>query len=184
MIEHAATSRKLREFSATGPADALEFILFEHLKHREMCSALDSLAESRSYDAAQIAKLADFIRVDLTMHILDEQDLFDLLRARCDPEDQIEAALDRFDREHEDDRDLSAQVRIFLYTASATATPLGEIPGAIAAVRAFAQSQRRHMMLENAVLIPLARRRFSADDVTTLGKRFAERRRVRDTTRA
>lgn len=172
-------SRSLREVRAPPPEDALEFILCEHLRHREMCRALDRLADASAYDAGEVVNLAEFIRSELTMHIFDEEDLFALLRQRCDPEDQIEAALERFDREHESDRDLSAQVRVFLYTASAKARPLAQMPGAADALHAFAQNQRRHMMLENAVLIPLARRRLTKDDVAALGKRFAARRRRR-----
>jgi hemerythrin-like domain-containing protein len=168
---------RMRDARAPGPEEALDFILFEHLKHREMCNALDQLADAPTFDAAEVTRLADFIRVDLTMHVFDEEeDFFPLLRQRCAPEDQIEAALERFDRDHEADRDLSAQVRIILYNAVATSTPPSQMPGAREALRAFAQGQRRHMMLENGVLIPLARRRLSKEDLAALGARLAGRR--------
>ena len=170
-------SLQVRAARAPGPDDALDFILFEHLKHREMCNALDHLADARNFNAAEVTRLAEFIRVDLTMHVFDEEeDFFPLLRQRCAPADQVEEALDRFDREHEADRDLSAQVRIILYNAVAQKTPPSQIPGASEVLRAFAQAQRRHMMLENGVLIPLARRRLNEDDLATLGRRFADRR--------
>jgi len=168
----------LKEVPTPQPQDALDFILFEHKKHREMCDALDALAEAPDFNPAEVAKLADFIRTELTMHIIDEEEeLFPLLRLRCEPEDEVEAALDRFDGEHESDRDLSARVRIFLYSAITEDKPLSCLPGARAALHEFAQNQRLHMMLENAVLIPLARRRLTAGDLEALGKRFAARRR-------
>jgi hemerythrin-like domain-containing protein len=171
---------RVRDARAPGPEEALDFILFEHLKHREMCNALDQLADAPSFDRAEVTRLAEFIRVDLTMHVFDEEeDFFPLLRQRCAPEDQVDAALDRFDREHEADRDLSAQVRIILYNAVSTSTPPSQMPGASEMLRAFAQGQRRHMMLENGVLIPLARRRLSKDDLEALGRRLADRRRPR-----
>jgi hemerythrin-like domain-containing protein len=171
---------KVRDARAPGPEEALDFILFEHLKHREMCNALDQLADAPSFDAAEVTRLAEFIRVDLTMHVFDEEeDFFPLLRQRCAPEDQVEEALERFDREHAADRDLSAQVRIILYTAVAERTPPAQMPGASQALHAFAQAQRRHMMLENGVLIPLARRRLTKDDLAALGRRLADRRRHR-----
>jgi hemerythrin-like domain-containing protein len=164
--------------SAPAPEEALEFLLYEHLQHREMCKALDRLAEATTFDAKEIARLAEFIRVDLTMHVFDEeQDFFPCLRERCLPEDEIETALERMNREHADDLELSAQVRVFLLQAITEAKPLSAFPGAPETIRAFAQNQRRHMMLENAVLIPLARRRLSAEDVAALGVRFAARRR-------
>lgn len=170
-------SLQVREARAPGPEGALDFILFEHLKHREMCNALDELADARNFSAAEMTRLAEFIRVDLTMHVFDEEeDFFPLLRQRCAPEDQVEEALTRFDREHEADRDLSAQVRFVLYTSVSQKTPPSQMPGASEVLRAFAQAQRRHMMLENGVLIPLARRRLSEADLETLGRRFADRR--------
>jgi hemerythrin-like domain-containing protein len=163
---------------APRPEEALDFLLYEHLRHREMCNALDRLADAPALDVAETSRLAEFIRVDLTMHIFDEDDdFFPLLRARCLPEDEVEAALERMDREHDADREVSAQVRVILLTAVSEARPPSQTPGAAEALHAFARSQRRHMMLENAVLIPMARRRLTQDDISALGKRFAARRR-------
>lgn len=163
-----------REPSADEP---LDFILYEHLRHRVMCDALERLADAERFEPAPIAQLADFIRCDLTLHVADEEEVFfPMLRRRCLPEDEVELALERMNREHEADRDLAAQVRIHLLTAVTEGLPLSAIPGATAALRQFAQNQRRHMMLENAVLIPLARRRLSNEDLAVLGARLAARR--------
>jgi hemerythrin-like domain-containing protein len=160
------------------PDDPLDFILYEHLRHRVMCNALDSLADAERFDATSVTKLAEFIRSDLTLHVADEEEVFfPMLRRRCLPEDEIESALERMNREHAEDRDLSAQVRVFLLTAVTERRPMSAIPGAVEALRRFAQHQRRHMMLENAVLIPLARRRLSNEDLSVLGARLAARRR-------
>jgi hemerythrin-like domain-containing protein len=158
------------------PEEPIDFILCEHFRHREMCNALDRLAEAPTADVKEVTALAEFIRSDLTMHIVDEEELFfPLLRRRCLPEDSIGAALERLDREHEEDRELSAEVRVVLLRAATESKTISEIPGAAAALRAFAQSQRRHMMLENAVLIPLARRRLTREDLDSLGKQLAAR---------
>lgn len=161
------------------PDDPLDFILYEHLRHRVMCNALDELASADRFDAASVTRLAEFIRSDLTLHIADEEQVFfPMLRQRCQSEDEIEAALERMNREHAEDRDLSAEVRIYLLTAATEGRAIPAIPGAAEALRRFAQNQRRHMMLENAVLIPLARRRLSADDLVVLGARLGARRRL------
>lgn len=165
-----------REPSAEEP---LDFILYEHLRHRVMCNALETLADAERFDAGPITRLAEFIRSDLTLHVADEEEVFfPMLRRRCLPEDEIEVALERMNREHAEDRDLSAQVRIHLLTAVTDGRPLSAIPGAADALRQFAQNQRRHMMLENAVLIPLARRRLDEEDLAVLGARLAARRRL------
>jgi len=161
---------------APAPEQALDFILYEHLRHREMCNALDRLAEASTFNVDETTKLAAFIRTELTLHVADEEELFfPLLRERCLPEDEIGGALDRLNREHAEDRDLSALVRVLLLQAVTEEKAPAAIEGASNALRAFAQSQRRHMMLENAVLIPLARRRLTPDDLTSLGKRLAAR---------
>jgi hemerythrin-like domain-containing protein len=163
--------------SAPSPQAALDFILFEHMKHREMCKALDRLAESPDFDAKEVARLAEFIRVDLTMHVCDEEeDFFPLLQRHCLPEDEIGVALERMSCEHAEDRDLCARVRIALLVMITERKPAAFIPNAAETLRAFAQSQRNHMALENAVLIPLARRRLSDEDVAALGARLAARR--------
>jgi hemerythrin-like domain-containing protein len=159
------------------PDDPLDFILYEHLRHRVMCNALDSLAEAEHFEVSAVTRLAEFIRSDLSLHIADEEEVFfPMLRRRCLPEDEIGAALDRMNREHAEDRDLSAEVRICLLTAATERRPISAIAGAGEALRRFAQNQRRHMMLENAVLIPLARRRLSDEDMKQLGARLAARR--------
>lgn len=164
--------------AAAGPKDALDFILCEHMRHRVMCNALDALADAERFDTSAVTRLAEFIRDDLSIHIADEEEVFfPMLRQRCLPEDEAEAALERMDNEHEADRELSAQVRVFLLAAATNGLPMAAIPGAPEALKQFAQSQRRHMMLENAVLIPLARRRLNAEDLAELGARLAARRR-------
>lgn len=163
--------------SPPNPRDfALDFILFEHAKHREMCDVLDRMAVLDEFHEAEIAELANFIRADLAEHIADEEEtLFPLLLEQCEDEDEIEKIIARLDGEHEVDRDLSARVRLFLLEAVTTSRPPSAIPGASEALAAFAHNQRRHMMLENAVLIPLARRRLSPADLAGLGRRLAAR---------
>lgn len=164
------------------PDDPLDFILYEHLRHRVMCNALDALATAETFDAAAVANLAEFIRADLSMHIADEEEVFfPTLLQRCRPEDEIDVALKRMNREHAEDRDLSAQVRIFLLTAAMEKRSLPSIPGASEALKRFAHNQRRHMMLENAVLIPLARQRLTDEDFALLALRLEARRPLSET---
>lgn len=165
-----------RQLHAPRPDDPLEFILFEHMKHREMCNAFDELAVDPRYNEARVVGLAEFIRNDLTLHVSDEEELlFPLLRRRCAPEDDIEDTLARLSSEHAADMDLTARVRVLLLTAATDEKAPADLPGARELLHAFAQSQRRHMMLENAVLIPLARKRLSESDLDLLSRRLAAR---------
>lgn len=165
------------------PGDPIEFLLAEHLNHRRMCNALERLAAATDFDAARITGLLDFIRFDLTLHVIDEEeDVFPLLRVRCLPEDQIEAVLDRLTAEHAEDKSLSERARDVLNACLIVRKPPFAIEGGAAALITFAQHERSHLALENAVIIPLARRRLSQEDLETLGQRFiARRRRVAST---
>jgi hemerythrin-like domain-containing protein len=163
---------------AADPRDALEFVLFEHMRHRQMCKALERLAEATEFDPARIAYLADFIRFDLTLHVIDEEeDFFPLLRQRCQPDDGIDEVLDQMTDEHAEDKVLSAEVRDLLNRCLIERKAPAAIAGGAETLLSFARHEKRHMALENAVVIPFARRRLTAKDLSALGERFAARRR-------
>lgn len=160
------------------PHDPIEFMLAEHLNHRRMCKALERLAAMTAFDAAPITAMVDYIRFDLTLHIIDEEeDFFPLLRKRCVPDDDIEAVLERLNADHETDKALAAQVRDMLNACLILRKPPSVIEGAVEALIAFAVNERRHLALENAVVIPIARRRFTAEDLKSLSRRLLARRR-------
>jgi hemerythrin-like domain-containing protein len=160
------------------PHDPIDFILAEHLNHRRMCRALEALARAEDFDGAPIAALLDFIRFDLTLHVIDEEeDVFPLLRKRCPPDDEINEVLDRLTLEHAEDKALSIRVRDVLNACLILRKPPHAIEGGAEALRAFARHELRHLALENAVVVPMARRRFDTSDLRELAARLTARRR-------
>ena len=160
------------------PDDPLEFLLAEHLNHRRMCRALERLAAATEFDAARITSLLDFIRFDLTLHVIDEEeDFFPMLRERCLPEDDVDEVLSRLSQEHAKDKNLSVRVRDVLNACLILRKPANAIDGGAEALESFAQHEMRHLALENAVVVPLARRRFSTEDLRALSQRLLARRR-------
>lgn len=160
------------------PHDPIEFILAEHLNHRRMCRALEVLAGATEFDAAPIAALVDFIRFDLTLHVIDEEeDFFPMLRKRCAPDDEINEVLDRLSSEHEQDKVLSVRVRDVLNACLILRKAPHAIEGGAEALRSFARHEMQHLALENAVVVPLARRRFEVADLRELSVRLLARRR-------
>jgi hemerythrin-like domain-containing protein len=158
--------------------DPLAFILSEHMSHRRMCEALDRLAAAPEFDPAHVAHLADFIRFDLMLHVInEEEDFFPLLRKRCPPEDDVDQVLDRMTAEHAEDTALSARVRDALNASLIERRPPSAIEGVSEILLAFARREKRHLTLENAVIVPLARRRLSLEDLAGLRARFIARRR-------
>ena len=160
------------------PHDPLEFMLAEHLNHRRMCRALERLAAAAEFDAVRITSLLDFIRFDLTLHVIDEEeDFFPMLRERCLPEDAVEEVLARLSEEHAEDKTLSVRVRDVLNACLIVRKPPHAIEGGAEALMKFAQHEMRHLALENAVVVPLARRRFDEQDLRALSRRLLDRRR-------
>jgi iron-sulfur cluster repair protein YtfE (RIC family) len=142
-----------------------------------LCTILEYLAGAKDFEAALTATTLDFVRYDLTVHVIDEEeDLFPLLRRRCEPDDAIEDVLGRLSGEHATDQDQARAVRAVLETALADQIPVSRIPGAAATLRQFATHQRAHLALENAIVMPLARRRITGHDLEGMSKRLAARR--------
>lgn len=161
----------------TASQDAIDFILREHQRQRQVCVMLEEVAAADECDAALLASLVDFIRFDLTLHVIDEEeDFFPLLRARCLPEDDIGSVLDQMQSEHAEDRRLAQQVRDVLQQALVSRQPVKGIEGGAETLRAFAEHEKRHLVMENAVLTPFARKRLTPDDLNHLTERFAARR--------
>jgi hemerythrin-like domain-containing protein len=160
------------------PHDPLEFMLAEHLNHRRMCRALEQLAAETEFDAVRITGLLEFIRFDLTLHVIDEEeDFFPMLRERCLPEDEVDSVLARLSEDHAEDKALSVRVRDVLNVCLILRKPPRAIEGGADALLTFAQHEMRHLALENAVVVPLARRRFSHEDLRALSRRLLARRR-------
>lgn len=157
--------------------DALEFILGEHQRQRQVCAQLEAVASADECDAALLASLAEFIRFDLTLHVIDEEeDFFPMLRARCLPDDDIGPVLDQMQGEHAEDRRLAQQVRDVLQQALVSRQPVRAIPQGPETLRTFAEHEKRHLVMENAVLAPFARKRLTQEDLDHLAARFAARR--------
>lgn len=159
--------------------EPLEFLFAEHYRHRQMCKILEYLAVTAAFEAALIATTDDFIRYDLALHVIDEEeDLFPLLRRRCVADDDIEDVLGRLSADHALDQELARVARGVFARALEKQTPPSQIPGAPEALLKLARQEKSHMALENAVVMPLARRRLTEEDVQSLSVRLAARRGV------
>jgi hemerythrin-like domain-containing protein len=157
--------------------DALDFILREHHRQRQIFAQLEGAAGAETFDAVLLASLIEFIRFDLTLHVIDEEeDFFPMLRRRCLPEDDIGPVLDQMQGEHAEDRRLAQRVRDVLQQALASRRPVKEIEGGAETLREFAEHEKRHLVMENAVLAPFARKRLTHQDLDYLAERFAARR--------
>lgn len=102
---------------------------------------------------------------ELPLHHADEDlGLFPVLRKRCLPEDRIDVVLDRLETDHVDDEAALAEI-VPTLTGLAWEGELEIDPSSVGyALRGFFEAQRRHIAWEQALVMPLARVRLTADD--------------------
>lgn len=158
-------------------AEPLEWFFAEHFRHRLFCRLINEVAAAHVFDGERVTKLVEFLKNDLPIHIIDEeQDLFPLLRRRALPEDEVEKVLGLLSAEHKADAAKAQTVRTHLETALQGQTAPGMEPASRKALEDFASQELRHLALENAVVLPIARRRLTARDLRSLSRRLAARR--------
>ncbi len=178
-----AADSELLEISKSdhGPDDflaPLEFILSEHYRQRLLCEALAKLTEDMELApvAALATKLKGFLDRDLRLHLEDEEkDLFPLLWQRARPEDNVKDILHLLSEEHGRDEDLVdflLEDLAVLASGAQLANPIRFLVN----VREFAETQRRHLAWENALLLPVARQRLTQVDLAGLAQSMAARR--------
>jgi hemerythrin-like domain-containing protein len=152
----------------------LEFIMAEHHRLRDLCRLLDGLAEAPASAAVPEDAILHCIEHELPLHVIDEEeDLFPLIRRRALPRDGAERLIGLLSREHLEDDRLAA---IIARGLRARGTADWDEAGFRAALASFSNRQRRHLTVENAVLIPLAELRLTAADRDGLARRMAARR--------
>lgn len=155
--------------------DPLEFLAAEHFRQRKICADLDTLALPGGGDIAMAKMVLTHIVNAMPMHMLDEEDdLFPLLRRRAEPDDEIEKILTRLGKDHLKVTEMTGEaVEILELMMAEGCAAAGENRSQLAVLAAH---ERRHLLIENAILLPLAKARLTANDRRTLALRMAARR--------
>ena len=158
----------------------LRLIRAEHGRQLIVGKELVRLASLRDIDTVieMGAPLFAFFTEDLLLHHQDEEaDLFPILRLVCPPQDRIEPVLEELDRDHAVESYLMRSIVVDLRRV------LGGKKAESAAfffdsLNLFARDHERHLAWENEVVLPLASKRLSSDDLEELGRNMAARRRI------
>ena len=153
----------------------LEFIHEDHLRERQVCALIDDIAQDTVPDNDAIFAVLSFLCNELPLHLRDEEeDLFPLLRRRCAPEDEIEKLIKKLHTDHAHaDEDTPQIVAVLEELANETRAPDAHER---AELLAFASHARRHLIFENAIILPFARLRLTDIDLETLRIRMCQRR--------
>ncbi len=152
----------------------IEAMYEEHFNQRQLCADMEALATTAQPRPDLARRLLVNLCRDLPAHFEDEeQALFPILRVRALPEDELEKTLTSLAREHE----IANSVFVLLIPALACmadgALPTHEDRDALSRLAA---AERRHLIVENAILLPLARMRLTPEDKRALLAEMCARR--------
>ena len=171
LLDHDGTFEILRDM--TTPAslrDPLRVLAADHFRQLQMCDLLERIADDLPWnvDAEMADHVLGFMKKDMPLHIRDEEKgLFPLLRKRAEKEDKVEALLDQLEHEHSTDSGFAAEVGEALRQLAQGQPPNNpDMTGYM--LRGFFETQRRHILWENGVVLPLARRRLAPADLEEL----------------
>lgn len=149
----------------------LQYIAADIYRERMLCAILAQMADRRQLDPRAAAAALAFLRHDLPLHIRDvDEDLLPLLCRRALRQDRVGELSERL---HADHSNALADVEAVCAALSEQgAEPAGWPP----LFAAFTAKGRRHLSLENAVLLPLCEARLTRSDRQGLGRSMAARR--------
>lgn len=128
----------------------------EHFRQRQLFGCIERVAAARNLDRGLVGEMLDFLRNDISLHLLDEEDtLFLLMRQRCPSEEDIEQVLSALPTERTGSRDLAVLVIAGLEMALAEARPIAAQSSLRKAMINFVRRERRHLALENSIMLLL-----------------------------
>lgn len=165
--------------------EPIEYIFADHYRQADMCAALEELADrvgsmppdQQTAPPDQQTAQAILISLDreLSLHIADEEvDLFPRLSARALPEDHFPELEHLSKKEHERDSALVDEVRVGLGRL-AQGKPLKKPESFRRAASSLAKTRLSHLDWENTVLLPLARRRLTDEDLKDMSRTMTAR---------
>lgn len=145
-----------------------------HQAQRQVCADLEALAQSADPSPALAVQLLRRLSLDLVLHLRDEDEaLFPLLMRRAMPEDALDQLVERLEADH---RAIEAALPRAVQALASLAASEPVTPRAARQVVSLARQLRRHMILENAVALPIAELRLGPADKAALLARIRHRR--------
>lgn len=154
----------------------LDYIFAEHFRQRSACVALKSAAAEGCIARVQADILAAFLEHDVPLHHDDEdQDLFPAVRRRALAEDDLDAVLARLTDDH---RRANGMIRAIVdaLTAMPNRDPVELEPASRDIIRVYAESEHRHLAMENGIVMAIARIRLKPADLAAISQSMKQRR--------
>ncbi|POF27750.1 hemerythrin domain-containing protein [Roseibium marinum] len=153
----------------------LDFLAEDHVREREVCALIDKLAAGSPVNDSERHMLLAFLNEQLPQHLADEDiDLFPLMLQRCAPDEEIDKVIHELLAGHGTTR-LDAPAIAGLIEAGER-----ELPAFSKKMRTrmtgFAHQARQDLIVENAIILPLARAHLTKNDLAKMKTHMLERR--------
>lgn len=159
-------------------AEPIEYICAEHFRQRCICRALRMLAAGQDLSGDVADQMAEAMQYDLALHHRDEdEDLFPLLRERAHPEDGLDPLLAQLSHDHARGEASARKLAAALSGGGRVErVKLGRIAAKLAGQ--YAGNEQRHLAIENGIVMVMARKRLSPNDLEALTRSMRARRGV------
>jgi len=153
----------------------LDFIAADHAAERQVCSLIERIAGSDQPLPDDAKRVVSFLYGAFRLHLLDEEeDLFPLLRQRCEPEDEIDKIIGTLQSDHRHPLSDYSRITGILESTIIAGSAIGADNQRILAD--YALRAHRHLSVENAIILPIARARLTSVDLRYLRQRMLQRR--------
>ncbi len=153
----------------------LDYIAEDHMREREVCALIDKMVATVQVEDGKREMMLTFLTEQLPQHLADEEiDLFPLMLKRCEPEAEIDKVIRKLESDH--GHALADAPVIAALIAADENSALIFSDTACAQMTEFASHARRHLILENAIIMPIARSRLTKRDLEIMRLHMLERR--------
>lgn len=153
----------------------LDFIGEDHMREREVCALIDKLVSALPLAAGERQMIVSFLTDQLPQHLADEEiDLFPLMLKRCDAEEDIRSVIDKLKSDHCHAIADASEIATLIEANGQGAAVFSE--ASRAKLVTFAKHARRHLIVENAIILPIARARLTKEDLKTMRSHMLQRR--------
>jgi hemerythrin-like domain-containing protein len=150
----------------------LDLIELEHQLQAQLCDSLERIADDLpdNVDRRLCTKVIDSLKFEMPLHHRDEElGLFPLIEKRALPTDNIHDILARLALEHATDESFASELLESLEgLQEGRRLRNSDMVGYM--LRSFFESYRRHILWENAIVLPLARARLTVEDLQELDR--------------
>lgn len=175
--QHQALEMLTAKYVSTDLENPIDFLFVEHLKHRILCWIVDQIANEIYVNNETIMAAIFYLDVEYKIHIDDEEiDLFPSLLRRAKPEDELEEIVTELIQEHAADKKDAVLVVDCLRRVIENRGGRETSRAARSLLRRFSANERQHLIVENGIVLPLARVRLQRDDLAQISAGMAERR--------